>query len=223
MHAPPQTPIGHMTPVHFPAAPPMTPPPHRPRQRGEVASKTVQTLLLSLGGLLVAAAIVIFTAVAWRHMGDGGRLLVLGAFTALMLAVPAVLIRFRLWATAETFARAVHLRAPDRKRLQRARIDLGEARARAESGEFATAGESAERAFDGAEHLSRKTAQAAARLSDPGLVRRWRKWIDETIGWSRRTGRTAIIVSKDANRLTLYKGGAAVRRRTGSTIGPLLA
>ena len=55
MHAPPQTPIGHMTPVHFPAAPPMTPPPHRPRQRGEVASKTVQTLLLSLGGLLVAA------------------------------------------------------------------------------------------------------------------------------------------------------------------------
>ncbi len=104
MHAPPQTPIGHMTPVHFPAAPPMTPPPHRPRQRGEVASKTVQTLLLSLGGLLVAAAIVIFTAVAWRHMGDGGRLLVLGAFTALMLTVPAVLIRFRLWATAETFA-----------------------------------------------------------------------------------------------------------------------
>ncbi|WP_026922313.1 SCO7613 C-terminal domain-containing membrane protein [Glycomyces arizonensis] len=97
---PPQTPAGPPLPGGFPA----TPPPVAVRPRREVGSKTVQTLLLGLGGLLVAAAIIIFTAVAWRHMGDTGRLLVLGAFTALMLSLPAVLIRFRLWATAETFA-----------------------------------------------------------------------------------------------------------------------
>jgi len=113
-----QTPAAAYTPTgphqpgvpHPPAGPVPLPggfrtmPPPPPRPRRELGSKTVQTLLLGLGGLLVAAAIVIFTAVAWRHMGDAGRLLVVGAFTAVMLAIPAVLIRSRLWATAETFA-----------------------------------------------------------------------------------------------------------------------
>ena len=94
--ATPQAPVGGS---------PVTPPPSsRPERRTELGSKTVQTLLLGLGGLLVAAAIIIFTAVAWRHLGDAGRLLALVALTALMLAVPAVLIRSRLRATAETFA-----------------------------------------------------------------------------------------------------------------------
>ncbi|GAB3644602.1 SCO7613 C-terminal domain-containing membrane protein [Glycomyces tarimensis] len=85
--------------------PPMPPPPEPARaERGEVGSKTVQTVLLALGGLLVAAAIIIFTAVAWRHLGDTGRLAILGSFTALMLAIPVALGRSRLSATAETFA-----------------------------------------------------------------------------------------------------------------------
>ncbi|MDN3239784.1 SCO7613 C-terminal domain-containing membrane protein [Glycomyces tritici] len=74
-----------------------------PRDRGEVGSKTVQTVLLSLGGLLVAAALIIFTAVAWRNMGNSGRAGVLGGVTLLLLAVPFAFKRFRLWATAETF------------------------------------------------------------------------------------------------------------------------
>ncbi|THV42627.1 SCO7613 C-terminal domain-containing membrane protein [Glycomyces buryatensis] len=105
--APPQTPsAGIAGPLGSAAPPPPTlPPPVQARpERGEVAAKTVQTTLLSLGGILVAAAIIIFTAVAWQSMGDAGRLVVLGGFTTLLLAVPAVLIRFRLWATAETFA-----------------------------------------------------------------------------------------------------------------------
>jgi hypothetical protein len=75
-----------------------------PRERGEVGSKTVQTVLLSLGGALVAAALIIFTAVAWRNMGNGGRAGVLGGVTLLLLAIPFSLKRYRLWATAETFA-----------------------------------------------------------------------------------------------------------------------
>lgn len=110
---PPDTPPGG-TPAAPPAgpppypmptgAPPYGPPPRPVRERGEVGSKTVQTVLLSLGGLLVAAAIIIFTAVAWRNLGDGGRAAILGGVTVLLLAVPFAFKRFRLWATAETFA-----------------------------------------------------------------------------------------------------------------------
>ncbi|MCH7232939.1 hypothetical protein L0U85_19080 [Glycomyces sp. L485] len=101
--AAPTPPSGAPPTPHGPFIP-AAPPPPAPAVRGEVGSKTVQTVLLGLGGLLVAAAIVIFTAVAWRHLGDAGRLAILVGFTAAMLAVPVVLGRFRLWATAETFA-----------------------------------------------------------------------------------------------------------------------
>lgn len=112
----PQVPVG--TPITGAPVPPGTPPPpyypqpHTPpggaypppRERGEVATKTVQTVLLSLGGILVAAALIIFTAVAWRNMGNSGRAGVLGGVTLLLLAVPFAFKRYRLWATAETFA-----------------------------------------------------------------------------------------------------------------------
>ncbi|WP_344482795.1 proline-rich domain-containing protein [Glycomyces endophyticus] len=95
--APNTPPSGNPQVLHYaPAAP--------ARERGEVGSKTVQTVLLSLGGLLVAAALIIFTAVAWRNMGNGGRAAVLGLATLLLLAIPFPFKRFKLWATAETFA-----------------------------------------------------------------------------------------------------------------------
>lgn len=99
--AAPYAPQPHTPPNGAPAAylPPPPPPPG-----GEVGTKTVQTVLLSLGGLLVAAALIIFTAVAWRNMGNGGRAAVLSIATILLLAVPFPFKRFKLWATAETFA-----------------------------------------------------------------------------------------------------------------------
>jgi hypothetical protein len=101
-----------VVPQPVPPGLPSYPPPYTPpggafqpgRERGEVGSKTVQTVLLSLGGLLVAAALIIFTAVAWRNMGNEGRAAVLGGVTLLLLAVPFAFKRNRLWATAETFA-----------------------------------------------------------------------------------------------------------------------
>lgn len=109
----PETPPGGAPQVPAPPqVPPYPQPPHTPpagafpmpREGGEVGSKTVQTVLLSLGGLLVAAALIIFTAVAWRNMGNGGRAAILGGVTLLLLAIPLPLKRYRLWATAETFA-----------------------------------------------------------------------------------------------------------------------
>ncbi|WP_157974723.1 SCO7613 C-terminal domain-containing membrane protein, partial [Glycomyces dulcitolivorans] len=101
----PQQPAGYPAAPHTPpgGAPAVGYPPPPP-ERGEVGSKTVQTVLLSLGGLLVAAALIIFTAVAWRNMGNGGRAAVLSLVTLLLLAIPFPFKRFKLWATAETFA-----------------------------------------------------------------------------------------------------------------------
>ncbi|HEX2145963.1 MAG TPA: hypothetical protein VHG10_15800 [Glycomyces sp.] len=91
------------------AEPPYPPPPESGRaasaeRRAEVTTKSVQIVLLCLGGLLLTAGIIVFTAVAWRQLGDGGRLTILAGATGLLLATPLALTRFRLWATAETLA-----------------------------------------------------------------------------------------------------------------------
>jgi hypothetical protein len=66
------------------------------------SGRTVQNVLLSLGGLLLAVAAVVFTVVAWGRFGVGGRAAILAAVTAATLAVPRVLVRRELRATAET-------------------------------------------------------------------------------------------------------------------------
>ncbi|WP_335986865.1 SCO7613 C-terminal domain-containing membrane protein [Glycomyces sp. MUSA5-2] len=88
---------------HLPPQPP-PPPADRPGRRAEVTAKSVQIVLLCLGGLLLTAGVIVFTAVAWRQLGDGGRLTILAGTTGLLMAVPFALTRFRLWATAETLA-----------------------------------------------------------------------------------------------------------------------
>lgn len=70
----------------------------------ETSTRTVQSLLFVLGGLLLGTAAVVFTAVAWAAVGVAGRALILFAFTALALAVPLVAARRGLRGTAETFA-----------------------------------------------------------------------------------------------------------------------
>ncbi|MGW0606799.1 SCO7613 C-terminal domain-containing membrane protein [Streptomyces sp. NPDC002640] len=72
--------------------------------RGEASAPDVQNVLLLLGGLLLGIASLVFTVVAWGSMGIGGRALVLGALTAVVLASPAPLLRRGLRATAEATA-----------------------------------------------------------------------------------------------------------------------
>ncbi|GAA3456787.1 SCO7613 C-terminal domain-containing membrane protein [Dactylosporangium matsuzakiense] len=73
-------------------------------RRPEAAPRTVQNLLFILGGLLLGAAAIVFTAVAWASFGVLGRAAVLAVITLVTLAVPPLVERRGLRATAETFA-----------------------------------------------------------------------------------------------------------------------
>ena len=70
----------------------------------ETSTRSVQTLLLILGGLLLGIAAVVFTAVAWATFGVVGRTVILAVVTLVALAVPIELRRRQLTATAETVA-----------------------------------------------------------------------------------------------------------------------
>ncbi|MER5479010.1 hypothetical protein ABT026_18865 [Streptomyces sp. NPDC002734] len=72
--------------------------------RSEASGPDVQNLLLLLGGLLLGIASLVFTVVAWGSLGIGGRALVLGALTTVVLAAPVPLLRRGLRATAESLA-----------------------------------------------------------------------------------------------------------------------
>ncbi|MEH0935531.1 hypothetical protein V6U80_10255, partial [Micromonospora sp. CPCC 205543] len=93
-------PAGPVPPV---LGPPVPVPPSVPG-RPESSTRTVQSLLFVLGGLLLGTAAVVFTAVAWASVGVAGRALILAAFTALTLAAPLLAARRGLRGTAETFA-----------------------------------------------------------------------------------------------------------------------
>ncbi|HEV7708873.1 MAG TPA: hypothetical protein VGP16_11815 [Asanoa sp.] len=71
---------------------------------GETTPRTAQNVLFVLGGLLVGAAAIVFTGVAWATYGVEGRAVILAVVTALVLAVPPVTARRGLRSTAETFA-----------------------------------------------------------------------------------------------------------------------
>ena len=90
--SPPPTPPALVTPSPIAVA------------RRETSTRTVQTVLFILGGLLLCAAAVVFTAVAWYTYGVRGRAVILAVVTALALCPPLVALRRRLRATAETFA-----------------------------------------------------------------------------------------------------------------------
>ncbi|TDQ54815.1 SCO7613 C-terminal domain-containing membrane protein [Actinorugispora endophytica] len=85
-----------------PAARP-APAPRAPRRpRRELSARSVQNILLGLGGLLVAVAALVFTVVTWSDLGVGTRALILGGSTALTAYAARPLHRRGMGATAET-------------------------------------------------------------------------------------------------------------------------
>ncbi|MEV8507090.1 hypothetical protein AB0368_20070 [Actinoplanes sp. NPDC051475] len=70
----------------------------------ETSTRLVQNTLFTLGGLLLAVAAIVFTAVAWSQFGVRGRAGLLAVVTVVALAAPLAALRRRLTATAETFA-----------------------------------------------------------------------------------------------------------------------
>ncbi len=114
---------------------------------------------------------------------------------------------------AETVAATIHL-GPERILLARARTVLNEALAYQRGGDLATAATRARDAADLARQASDRAGDLAARYADEDTVERWRSWKKETIEWSRREGRPAIVVLKDAHRMTVYVGGEPAKSYT---------
>ena len=113
----------------------------------------------------------------------------------------------------EAAAARIYL-GPDRQLLSRARTVLDEAGAYHRGGDFETAAARALEAVSLAERVRDRAAALAARYADAETVTRWQRWKNETIAWSRREGRAAIVVVKEAHLLTVFVGGQPTKSYT---------
>ncbi|MEO7352226.1 MAG: hypothetical protein ABIR34_02810, partial [Marmoricola sp.] len=98
-------------PITVPTAPVAEPgllpsypaPAARPAKQRRLPASSVQVVLLSLGGLCLLVAAVVFVAVAWSLLGLTGRTLVLLGFTGVLATVAVILTHKGLRGAAETF------------------------------------------------------------------------------------------------------------------------
>jgi len=77
--------------------------PTEPRKGFKLPSVSVPVVLLTLGGLCLLVAAIVFIAVTWSVLGLTGRTLVLLGFTGALAAVAVLLTRAGLRGAAETF------------------------------------------------------------------------------------------------------------------------
>ena len=77
--------------------------PTQPREGFKLPSASVPVVLLTLGGLCLLVAAIVFVAVTWSLLGLTGRTLVLLGFTGVLAAVAVLLTRAGLRGAAETF------------------------------------------------------------------------------------------------------------------------
>jgi lipoprotein-anchoring transpeptidase ErfK/SrfK len=99
----------------------------------------------------------------------------------------------------------------ERARLQRARSLAEEARLAMKKGDYESAVKAASRATQEAQAARVGAMPNAARFADPGLIAKWRGWVNETINRTKGGG-SAVIVYKERNEVALYQNG--VRTRT---------
>jgi lipoprotein-anchoring transpeptidase ErfK/SrfK len=125
-------------------------------------------------------------------------------------AAAAVTEAERAIGEATRFVDIVPLSQPERTTFQKARLALEEAKIHRRRGALSRSVELAHRSASLAQGVTEQAAATAGRYRDPALVKRWRRWIDETVAWSRQSGEPAIVVVKDAHRLVLYDGGRRV-------------
>jgi hypothetical protein len=112
---------------------------------------------------------------------------------------------------SEAFADAMHLGLVERTTLGRAKVALAEARILYREGAYADARDRARSAASHSRTVTERAVAAASRFTDSTLVAGWRRMVNDTVAWSKRTGGVAIVVFKDAHRLTLYDNGKPVR------------
>lgn len=109
---------------------------------------------------------------------------------------------------------AVRLDAARRNLLAQARLKLGEAHVFAREGDLASAYSRARESQALAAQVRDHAAAIAARYADAETLARWRRWKEETIAWSRRERRAAVVVAKEAHVLTLYVAGDVAKTYT---------
>ena len=119
-------------------------------------------------------------------------------------------VAHRLVSASEALAAKLRIGKERRSLLAAARLAIEEARVYQRAGDFRNATVKALRAEDLNSQVQDHAATVVARYADPGTVARWRRWIDDTVAWSRREGRVAIVVVKESHRLTVYHRGQPV-------------
>jgi L,D-peptidoglycan transpeptidase YkuD (ErfK/YbiS/YcfS/YnhG family) len=113
--------------------------------------------------------------------------------------------------TSAGLASGIRLDSYRRTLLARARSALTEAYVYERERDIGTATVRAREAIGLAALVRDHAAAVAARYADAETLARWRRWKEETIAWSRREGRAAIVVAKEAHLLTVYQRGEPVK------------
>jgi hypothetical protein len=112
---------------------------------------------------------------------------------------------------AEALGSVTTLPPAQRARLQRARLLVREAEALLRSGEVAAAQERAQRSRDELRAALGPVLEAALRYTSADQVATWRRWVEQTRAWSRKTGQPAIVVLKEKHTLVLLARGVPLR------------
>jgi hypothetical protein len=105
----------------------------------------------------------------------------------------------------------VWISAATRSRLQGSRRLAASASSLLTSHAFEASERDARESEALAQRVSESIRQSTARFSDRGNLATWASWVDETVQWSARTGKAAVVIQKDEHRLTLYEAGRATR------------
>jgi lipoprotein-anchoring transpeptidase ErfK/SrfK len=116
----------------------------------------------------------------------------------------------RLVSASETLAGKLRVGKERRSLLAQARLAVEAARVYQRAGDYRNASRQAIRAEELNAQVQDHAASVVARYADPETIARWRGWIAETVAWSKREGRVAIVVFKESHRLTVFHRGAAV-------------
>lgn len=116
----------------------------------------------------------------------------------------------RLVSSSEALAGKLRVGKERRSLLAQARLAVEAARVYQRAGDYRNASRQAIRAEELNAQVQNHAASVVARYADAGTIARWRRWIAETVAWSKREGRVAIVVFKESHRLTVFHRGAPV-------------
>jgi hypothetical protein len=108
---------------------------------------------------------------------------------------------------AQAVADAAHLQAEGRKALRQAEILLGEADRHLARGLTVEAEAKARQVIQLGREWQQRARELLARFNDSDALRRWNRWVAETVEWSRTNKAPALVVDKAERTLLVYDLG----------------